>query len=62
MRTAFPTTAVLLCAMLAPAALPAVAQDHAGHHAANPAATPARVANALLRSSPSHASRNAIDE
>lgn len=44
MHTFVPATAVLLCAMLAPAVLPAAAQDHAGHHAPTPAATPARPA------------------
>ena len=44
MRTAVPAIAVLLCAMLAPAALPVTAQDHAGHHAPAPAATPAKPA------------------
>ena len=39
MRTVFPATAVLLCAMLAPAMPPAAAQEHAGHHATTPAAT-----------------------
>lgn len=41
MRTTFPAIAVLLCAMLAPSALPAAAQDHAGHHP-TPAKHPAR--------------------
>lgn len=44
MRFALPATAVLLCALLAPAALPAAAQDHAGHHAPPPTATPAKPA------------------
>ena len=39
MRTAFPATAVMLCALLAPAVLPVVAQDHASHHAPPAAAT-----------------------
>ena len=42
MRTAVPATAALLCAILAPSALPAAAQDHAGHHAPTPAAATAK--------------------
>lgn len=36
MRISLPVVAVLVCAMAAPMALPAAAQDHAGHHATPP--------------------------
>ena len=42
MRISLPAISVLLCAMAAPPALPAAAQDHAAHHATPPAATAAR--------------------
>ena len=41
MRTTIQAIAALLCAMLAPSALPVAAQDHAGHHP-TPARNPAR--------------------